>query len=142
MALNEGTVIEEVRGITDYPDTVLSDNQIRTLVQTAQRDITATTQNYDIDWYNDSSIDGNRSLVWTTALYCKIKSGEIDGVDMDIGNLKVDSIDDKEAAVWYQKASKYIQSLFVAEDTHMPFGSSNVERNNRTYGSGGNNTSL
>lgn len=134
MALNETTLIEEARGITDYPASVISESQFSSLVQTAERDITATTQNYEIDWYDTSDIDGNRALMWTTCLYAKIKAGELDSVDMDIGNLSVETITDKDAVVWYQKARKFIQSLFVVEDSHKNYGSTSVARDNRSYG--------
>jgi hypothetical protein len=141
MTLSEQQVISEVRTITGYPDAVLTDSDLTELVSFAKNDITGITNNYDIKWYNEDDIDANRALVWTTALFTKVRTGELDAAEYSLEELDItpDTAAGAENGgrplIWYRKVWDFIDDIRVLpDDDNKTFGITEVERENRQYG--------
>lgn len=143
MALDEQSLINEVRGLTDYPPEVISDSDMSSLVETAKNDITGITENYDLDWYDPQDIDPNRALMWTTCLFAKVKSGELDAASMSLESIEIDSTraagiqTGKNPVLWYNRAVDFVSELkHEPDESDTGAGITQVERGNRVYGSG------
>lgn len=140
MALDQNQVISEVRTITGYPVAVLDDPDVIELIEFAKNDITGITNNYEIDWYNPDDIDGNRALVWTTALFTKIRTGELDSAEYSLEELDIQPqhASGKEhgerPVTWYERAWSFINDLLVLpDDEQRRYGHVQIARENRVY---------
>lgn len=137
MATDDASLIVEVRDITEYNAEIISDEQFQRLVSLAQREIAAKVGIPDLDFYND--LDAERALFWLTCLFAKIRAGEVDGVEMQIGDirnkpLRVDGEEDRSmAVVWRAEFNDYFNQLLTQNGGS--FGSRRISRgDSRTYG--------
>lgn len=141
MAINKQDLKNEVRDITDYPSSVISDSDLDDLVAAAKREVQSQANNYDINFYDPDDLDGNRALMWTTCLFAKVKAGELDGAEYSLESLDVAPAsaagieNGRNPALWLSKANKYIGRLSKNMTEVSAFGHQGVERENRTYGS-------
>lgn len=140
MAITKTDLKNEVRDITDYPSTVISSADLDDLVASAKREVQSQANNYDINFYDSNDLDGNRALMWTTCLFCKMKAGELDGAEYSLESLDVSPAtaagieNGRNPATWLRKANKYIGRLSKNMEEVSAFGHQGVERDNRTYG--------
>lgn len=91
MATDDDSLVLEVRAITGYDDDILSDAEVERLLALAKREIEASKDNPNVDYYGN--IQAERALFWLTGVFMKIRMGEIDGESFSISELKVDSGD-------------------------------------------------
>lgn len=137
---NQKRLITQVREITDYPSTVLTNEQVENLSELAKDDIKSQVETDNpIDFYDPDDLDANRALMWTTCLFCKIKAGELDAANYSISELDVETVASagkehgQRPVIWYRKAQQFLNEL-KSETGNLAFGSTQVERENRVYG--------
>lgn len=142
MALSEQELINEVRGITGYSTDLVSDSDIQGLIETAKADIQSITENYSIDWYDESNRDPNRALMWTTCLFLLLKARELDGVEYSLESLEQRSLSaagggfgqGNQPTLWYQRATDFIGEIDSDVDDDIPYGMDSIVREDRIYG--------
>lgn len=136
MATDDLTLKSEVRSITDYDTTIIGDGDLDAVIAVAKREIAAKVGIPDLDFY--SGLSEERALFWLTCLFAKIKKGEVEGMEMSIGDvekkpLRVDGKDDRASAVvWKAEFSHHFNSLLSQNGG--AYASRSIARNNRIYG--------
>lgn len=129
MAVDDDTLMAEVRSLTDYDSTLISDGDLLSLVELAKTELQAEVSEPTLDFYNGNQ-HAERALFWLTCLFTKVKSGEIDAPDLSISELKVShqSMDD-ESGFWLKNLDKRINALRGSS----LIGHVKVQRADRTY---------
>ncbi len=128
MPFNKIEVIEEVRTITGYSNDIISDSDMETLYQAAVSDIQGVIGENPEDFDHPAA---ERAAFWSTALFSKIHMGEMEGVDMKIGSIKMEQFPRRDITrVWYRRLDQYLNIL--RSDTATG-GITTVNRENREY---------
>jgi hypothetical protein len=128
MAVDDTTLIAEVRVITDYPDTLLGHQDLQGVVNLAKRELQADLGSSSIDWYGDLSAE--RALFWLTCIFCKIRTGELDAPDFSLGELKVNPPGtDFQAGIWFDNFWKHYRNI----EGGSPVAHTTSLRSDRTY---------
>lgn len=140
MATNDSELMNEVRELTDYSSAVLPDSKLQTVISVAKREVEGVADTSVSDWYGTRNAE--LALFWTACLFCKIKAGEIDGVNMSLGDMETESLSaaggySESPVVWYERAMSYAQRLMP--DTGR-FSHRSVGR--RSYGDDDSSTTL
>lgn len=128
MAVDDATLKAEVRVITDYPSTLLSDPDLQSVVDLAKRELAADLSNDSIDWYGNLSAE--RALFWLTCIFCKAKTGELDAPNFSLGELKVRPPgEDSRAGIWFDNFWKHYRNV----EGGSPVAHTTSLRSDRTY---------
>lgn len=130
MATDDYTLQKEVRtqtGLTD--ESVLADDDLRTLVERAKQEI-ETELNDDVsDWY--SNRDTEAALFWLSCIFA-VGEGMGGGDGFSIGELEYRPGDGSTYPMAWDE--RYYRSLSgIGSGTSRGFGSINIERSDRTY---------
>lgn len=133
MATDDTELEQEVRDFTDvYSDRVDSE-AFSTVLNDAKRHIKLrrSIDEDQVDWYGDPAQE--EALNWTTKLFLKVATGELDAQDAQAGAIDAESLlakNDNEVTVWYRNSERAINSIQLG-DTYASFGHRTTER--RTY---------
>ncbi len=134
-----GNLLEEIRYITDYPEEVYDDDEIVDGIQFTEGEIRGILENPELEFEDDGSVDrfnARRALMWATCYHLKVKSGEIGGMPMSIGDVDMSRLLSRgEPAVGsvfdvLQKFQTYLDRL---DGSPRNFRSSTVSRSDRQY---------
>ncbi|WP_241430577.1 hypothetical protein [Natronorubrum sulfidifaciens] len=118
--------------MTAYSDRIISDEEMLELVQIGKHEVRAESGLEIPDFYSLEHPSTQRALFWTVCLFCKIHVGELEGLDFNIGSIKIHQLPVRDITrVWYEKLDSHIGNLRAANSG---MGISNVRRLDRTYG--------
>lgn len=87
------------------------------------------------DWYADQYRED--ALFWFTCLFSKVAIGELDGEQVQIGEIDMGSLlanADGETTEWARNAQSALMTLDTGGDYPFGVGATTVTRDNRTYG--------
>lgn len=136
MATDDTTLMAEVRLLTEYNTAIISDADLTSLVSLAKAELEAKVGVSDLVFYGNPPAE--RSLFWLTCLFAKIRAGELDGMEMEIGDvrsapLRVDGEEQQSTAVvWRAEFNSYFSRLLT--EIGGAVASRSIARPNRTYG--------
>ena len=133
MELNKVAVIKEVRGLTSYPEEIISPTEMETMYQAAVEDVTAILGMPLSEVESpQTKLAVERSVFWSLCLFTKIHTGEFDGVDFKIGSISIDQMPSRDITrVWYRNLDQFVSML----QTRSSGGQiTKVARNDRVYG--------
>ncbi len=129
MPFDQELVIEQVRAITGYTEDILPDEEMDTLYQAAVGDIQGIVGENPQDLDHPAA---ERAAFWSTALFSKIHMGEMEGIDMKIGSIKMEQFPRRDITrVWYRRLDEYLNVLRSDAGTG---GITSVRRTDREYG--------
>jgi len=129
MAVNDETLMAEVRVLTDYDSGLIADGDLLSLIEIAKTELRAEIGDGDLDFYG-GNLDAERALFWLTCLFLKAKSGEIDAPNFSISELQVrHQAMDEQAGFWLNSLSRRLDAL---RGTGL-IGHARIQRADRTY---------
>ncbi len=132
MANSDTELIIELRSLTGYSEAVVADETWREMIQTAKQEVRAESSLDIPDFYEYEHRSAERAIFWTTALFAKIHMGELEGLDFNIGSVKIHQLPVRDITrVWYEKIETHIGNLRAQTSGH---GIRSVRRLDRTYG--------
>lgn len=133
MATNESELKQEVRDITD---TTLDAEELDTAVDRAQRHIKVKKGlTGTVDWFDDPNAE--EALFWTTCLFSKVATGELDSQAIRAGSIELESLTAHtrgKVTTWYRNAKTALAAMDNADGTAGGFGIAAPERDDRVYG--------
>lgn len=130
MASNDLDLRDEVR---EFTGSQLDDGELDTAIGRAKRHIQTRLGQTDVDWYSDQYHED--ALFWTTCLFSKVASGELDGQSIRAGSVELDHLASDDAGQWAQNAQQALDAL--AGRTGSGFGITTPDREDRVYGEDG-----
>jgi hypothetical protein len=89
MAVDDGTLMAEVRAMTNYDEGIVTGSEFQEITEIAKRELKSNKNDPDLEFYTD--IRAERTLFWLVCIFAKVKGGEIDGASFSISELDVDS---------------------------------------------------
>ena len=129
MAVDDSSLKDEVRLLTDYDDGLISDGDLLSLIELAKTELKAEVGNSNLSFYS-GNLDADRALFWLTCLFVKVKAGEIDAPNLSISELKVRHQSmDEQTGFWFKSLTRRINAL---RGTSL-IGHTKVSRPDRTY---------
>lgn len=129
MAIDDTTLKTEVRAITNYDTTILPDPDLQEVVEIAKRELYADLGDDSLDLYG--SLNSERALFWLTCIFCKVKSGELDGISFNIGELDVDTYNpNRNVGIWMNNFWKHYRGI----EGGAPVAHTKSNRPDRDYG--------
>jgi hypothetical protein len=138
MASSDSELRGEVRGLTDYSTAVLDQDELKSVVSRAKKHIRVKKSvQTDFDFYAEEARES--ALFWYTCFFAKVSVGEIDGGEVQIGTINIDttsSSDDDEVTTWLRNARDALDAIDSGGAVAYGTGISSVTRDNRTYGEG------
>jgi hypothetical protein len=135
MATTDAEMVDEVRALTDYPEGVMSDSDIQTLIDIGKSELRARFDNANFDFYNDSQY-AERALFWFTCIAAKVKAGEIAGINITVDDIEASTSSVGQYDYWFDNFRENLYEVF-RDDEEVPLVSQqNLSRNGRTYGDG------
>lgn len=134
MVSSDTELIEQVRGMTDYDASIMSDSEIQTLIDIGKEEIAGylAADNEDPDnftFYQSDTYDADRALFWFTCIAMKAKAGEIAAVNLTVGSLRATSYAGSKFDLYFDNFDKKMR---MAEGGNTPAISA-PQRDNRTY---------
>lgn len=129
-------VISEVRFITDYEPFVFEDSDIAEAIEFSMREIRAILERPDQQFEDEEdNFNSRRALMWATCYHLKVKSGELGGMPMSIGDVNMSYFSDRgehysQVINWLQEFQFYMDRL---DGSPKNFGHSSVKRSGRQY---------
>ena len=129
-------VISEVRFITDYTDFVFTDTDIQEAIEFSMREIRAILENPGQSFEDtDEDYNARRALMWATCYHLKVKTGELGGMPMSIGDVNMSYFSDRgehysNVMNWLQEFQKYLDRLTGSPSN---FAHSATGRSGRQY---------
>lgn len=134
MVSSDTELIEQVRGMTDYDASVMSDSEIQTLVDIGKEEIAGylvadDETPSDFTFYS-GNYDADRALFWFTCIAAKAKAGEIASVNLTVGSLRSTAYAGSKFELYFENFDKKMRG---AENGNLP-ATSAPERDGRSYG--------
>lgn len=128
MAVDDTTLKAEVRALTDYGQAIISGDDLQEVVDITKRELHADIGDDTVDLY--ANLNSERALFWLTCIFCKVKSGELDGVSFSIGELDVDSYNPHTGVgLWIDNFWKHYRAM----EGGAPVGHIKANRPDRDY---------
>jgi hypothetical protein len=110
MAVDDTTLIAEVRALTDFGPSVISEPDLKEVIEIAKRELRADIGDPIYDLYGD--LQAERALFWLSCIFLKVKAGEIDAPSFSIGELQVRQSNFTERhGVWMDRFLKHYLSI-------------------------------
>lgn len=130
MATSQTEIRDEVRALTDYGKNIFSDAEMDEVIGIAEDEVRAEIDDPSLSFYQgNDTFNTDRAVMWLSALFAKIRSGEIEGVEMSAGDLDINSLSTDDT-FWYVQFQRRLSQL----DASPGFGSTQVTRtDDRTY---------
>lgn len=129
MAVDNETLKAEVRVLTEYDSSLISDADLLSLIEIAKSELLAEIGDSSIVFFGGNP-RAERALFWLTCLFVKVKAGEIDAPNISISEIQVrhQSMGER-GSFWLDNFNKQLSSL-TAESMvgHVKGG-----RSDRTY---------
>lgn len=130
MASDDSSLIEEVRGLTDYDEEIFTNSEFDELLGVAKEEIRADLRSPDLQFYTEDTFQATRALFWFTCIGAKVRVGEIAGIDLTIESIQASLPDVEEYQFWFQQFDKRLRSASSSQGAAV----TNIERTDRTYG--------
>lgn len=129
MAVDDNTLMAEVRVLTDYDTGIIGDGEVLSLIELAKSELRAEVEESALDFYG-GNLHAERALFWTTCLFLKAKSGEIDAPNLSISELDIKHpAMDEQAGFWFKRLDRRLEAL---RGTSL-IGHVKVQRADRSY---------
>lgn len=130
MATSQTDIRDEVRSITDYDKSIFADDDLDELITIAEDEIKDEVGDYNLDFYNgEETFNQDRALFWLSAMFAKIRSGEIEGVELSAGDLETSSLS-AQGSYWFDQYRRRLSQVGSVPG----FGSVRVSRSvDRSY---------
>lgn len=128
MATSDAELISEVRSLTNYDSELISDSDFNDLVAIAKEEILLDVDAGSVSYYGSNTHANDRALFWLTALFAKVKAGEVGASTFSVADVRANS-DSWQTSMWL---SQYDKAISQNTDS-LGFGSTTVARDDREY---------
>jgi len=127
-------IIRDVRYITDFPEMVFSDDEIEQSIKFTQSEIRSMLREPDFEFEEDNFF-AKKATMWGTCYHLKIKTGEIGGIpitigDVDLAHMRQRGEDDPDLFSWTEK---FYENFYKIDGAPLGFGQSFTSREGREY---------
>lgn len=135
--MDETAIIEDVRFITDYPESIISDEEINSSINFTKKEIRGMVDNpNDFEW-GDQPFFEERAVMWGTCYHLKVSTGEIGGFPIQIGDVDMNLLRqrgevDPDLFSWYEKFRENFNRLDDVSTSR--YGHTLIQRDDRQYG--------
>lgn len=131
--MNTQEIVDEVRFITGYPTLVFDDTQVETAIDFTKNEMRSLMDKPD---HTFSGHSAQRAIMWGTCYHLKIKTGEIGGLPISIGDVNL-----KNSARSYGEpnsdllkwAEKFYDHFHQMDESPFGFGHIKTARKDREY---------
>lgn len=109
MATDEQSLVREVRAITGYTDeSIISDIGMLDLVSIAKQELRSDLGLPELTFHQSGSdtYQADRALFWLTAIFSKVRGGEIGNINLSIGDVIDYNDAENEYSYWFQQFNK------------------------------------
>ena len=130
-------IISDVRFITDYPEAVYSDADIESGIRFSEKEIRGILDSDTDPFTNpDEERIALQALMWATCYHLKVKSGELGGMPMSIGDVNMSHFSQRgfhysKVIDWVSNFEDYLSRL---NDSPNSFAAGRLTREGRSYG--------
>jgi hypothetical protein len=106
-------VIDRARVLTGYSDsTIISDSDFQTLVDIAKDEVLRAVGRPDqFSFYSDDTDDADQAVFWFTCIAAKIHTGEIAGMNMELGDLVKQNPGQGHYTPWFRRFRARINAI-------------------------------
>lgn len=116
MVSTESELKDDVREMTGYTSTLtLSNDGLDVAYRRAKRHIRIEKAlDSNIDWFSSDNEAEEEALFWFTCLFSKVKTGELDSQDLQVGAVDQQTLlakSDDEVTTWYRNAHRALDSI-------------------------------
>lgn len=116
MATSDTELIEEVRALTDYDSSIVSDSEMQELVEIGKEEIRLEFPLVDnlFPGFYEGDLTIDRALFWFVYVAAKVKVGELGGLDISAGSfldVAPDSASDSMGLRNFQRRMKGVQTM-------------------------------
>jgi len=119
MVSSRPELIDEVREFGQYTVEELTDDEINTAINRAQKHLLAEADQLDDpDWWDDDFPHREEALFWTAMLFSKVGSGELDSKTVSVAAIKEKSLlaNGDEVTFWYSQYQR-TKSILVQNNS-------------------------
>lgn len=114
MAMTDTELEQEVRDFTDVEKTQVDEIEFANVLNDAKRHIRTRRSliEGDVDWYDGAKKE--EALNWTTKLFLKVATGELDSQNVQAGAIDAKTLlakDDNQLTVWYRNSERAIKGI-------------------------------
>lgn len=123
--------------MTGYDPATMANEVLLSVVQSAARDLESMSGG-SVDFFADPTSPENRALMWTSCLFALMRHREVDGPNMRLEHLDVESVraagkeNGERAVEWYRRANQFV-AMMARTNNQRRFGITSVERKDRKY---------
>lgn len=126
MVADDTELADNVRALTDYDETILTDSELQEVIQLAKGEFWADTDTSEPFYSGNKQAD--QALFWLTCLFAKIKVGELSAPDFQIAEIDVEQSSDEESR-WFSNYRRYRDIATAGSSGKI----GQISRSNRTY---------
>jgi hypothetical protein len=111
MASDDSSLSDEVRLLTHYDSSIISEADLTGLIGVAKEEIKAEVDDGTLTFYS-GNIQADRALFWLVCIFSKIHMGEIDAPNFEVSELKVRSSSFSEQnGLWFDNFSQRLEAI-------------------------------
>lgn len=130
MATSQSEIKDQVRTLTDYDPQIINQSAMDDVISIAEDEIRSSAGDPSLTFYQGTdTFDLDLAVMWLSCIFAKVKTGEIDGPDMTLGDIEVSSFEGNET-YWFERFQRAMRRF---QNTR-GFGRVDVSRDTRTYG--------
>jgi hypothetical protein len=130
MASSDSELIEEVRALTDYDESVYSDEEIQELVDIGKSELRSKWNEPELDFYTSERSHVERALFWFTCIATKVRIGEIASMNIRVESFEATKPGNLHYDYWFRNFQQHMRDAY-----QNPGPSSTVmSRTDRSYG--------
>lgn len=137
--MNTQKIISEIRFITGYPEIVIDDEKVESAIEFTQNEIRSMLHEPSFEFEDNSEDDQyyiERTVMWGTCYHLKVKTGEIGGMPISIGDVNLESAirsrgdPNGDVLRW---AEKFYENFYRIPGAPKGFGHVKTDRDDREY---------
>lgn len=131
MATNQSELIDEVRTLTNYTASLISDSEMGNLVDLAKEELKSEVPaaSRPVSYFGSDTHEQDRALFWLSCLFAKIRAGEIGAATFTVDELRSNPLDN-QSNFWFMM----FQSRLGQMEGAPGFGQTSLERaDDRSY---------
>lgn len=133
MVSNESELKNDIREMTGYSTTVVSNDGLDTAYRRAKNHIRIEKGlDVSVEWFDSEFPQREDALFWYSCLFAKVQAGELDAQEVEVGAINPHTLlakDDESVTQWYRSARNALDAIKPSQK----FRSASPNRSERQY---------